>query len=90
MLVAKNRDTAVDGGFLDRSGGELKLWPDLYLHIRFGNMEGAVWTDNSKIRFKVVVLEAGSGRFVPRMEMSKSEIDAFVQKEGVFYRLPTR
>lgn len=87
MHVAASRDLYFSGGYLDRTKGQLKSWPWLHMHIKFGNLEGAVWANKTKSRFLLVSYDADVKSMRSMMELSISELSNFTSQDGVFWVL---
>jgi hypothetical protein len=87
MLVAKNADYLRDGGHMDRSGQSLIVWTDLYMFIRIGNINGAVWTNKARDKFQIYVLDEHTGKLRASLRLSYAELERFVERDGIFYCL---
>jgi len=87
MHVATNGDIARSGGYFEFSKSGRVRWPHLYMHVRLGGIDGAVWSNTDRSRFVLVQTDPSSWRLKKITEMNASELSAFKQRDGIFYIL---
>ena len=87
MHVATNGDVARDGGYLEFRNGEKFLFPNLHMHVRFGNIDGAVWANQELTQFVVVKTNTRNSKLEKVTEMDAKELAAFKNRDGIFHVL---
>ncbi len=87
MHVAKNCDVAREGGYLEVRECTLVHWPQLHMHIKIGDLDGAVWTNKQRSTYILVVTDHQTAKLERVAEMNALELSAFTAKEGIFCKL---